>query len=153
MSSRDTDSYIFKREVDSVKIWMNSSKVGHVMRDHPHHKTHILAGMWGLKAAKERGLAQRIVDLVTDSKTAAKYPFRYGNDQSFLSNYVYKLIFGDSIIHDAYHCSDLNGTPWPSRRAGDCFVGNIYGCNETSGTAADCPVKCRPIDHKDWVQC
>ena len=31
-SSRDTDSYILQREVDSVNVWLNSNKVGHIMR-------------------------------------------------------------------------------------------------------------------------
>ena len=31
-SSRDTDSYILQREVDSVNVWLNSTKVGHIMR-------------------------------------------------------------------------------------------------------------------------
>jgi hypothetical protein len=31
-SSRDTDSYILQREIDSVKVWLDSDKVGHIMR-------------------------------------------------------------------------------------------------------------------------
>jgi hypothetical protein len=46
-SSRDTDSYLLQREVDSVNVWLNSDKKGHIMRDHPHHGTEIMAGMWG----------------------------------------------------------------------------------------------------------
>ncbi len=30
--SRDTDSLILQREIDSVQIWMNSNKTGHIMR-------------------------------------------------------------------------------------------------------------------------
>ena len=30
--SRDTDSYLIDREVDSVKIWDNSNTIGHIMR-------------------------------------------------------------------------------------------------------------------------
>ena len=30
--SRDTDSYLLQREVDSVNVWLNSDKVGHIMR-------------------------------------------------------------------------------------------------------------------------
>ena len=40
--SRDTDSLIIKREVDSVKVWLNSSKTAHIMRDHKWHKREIL---------------------------------------------------------------------------------------------------------------
>ena len=30
--SRDTDSYFTDREIDSVKIWLNSNTIGHIMR-------------------------------------------------------------------------------------------------------------------------
>ena len=34
-SSRDSDSYVLQREVDSVNVWLNSSKIAHIMRgDH-----------------------------------------------------------------------------------------------------------------------
>ena len=31
-SSRDTDSFLLQREVDSVNVWLKSDKVGHIMR-------------------------------------------------------------------------------------------------------------------------
>ena len=31
-SSRDSDSYIIQREIDSVNVWLNSDKLGHIMR-------------------------------------------------------------------------------------------------------------------------
>ncbi len=31
-SSRDADAKILQREVDSVNVWLNSNKVGHIMR-------------------------------------------------------------------------------------------------------------------------
>ena len=30
--SRDSDSTIFQREIDSVNAWLNTDKVGHIMR-------------------------------------------------------------------------------------------------------------------------
>ena len=41
-SSRDSDSRIIKREVDSVAVWLKSKKVGHIMRDNPQHGLGIL---------------------------------------------------------------------------------------------------------------
>jgi len=32
VSSRDTDSFLLQREVDSVSVWTKSNKVGHIMR-------------------------------------------------------------------------------------------------------------------------
>ena len=31
-SSRDSDSFILDREIDSVNVWLNSTKPGHIMR-------------------------------------------------------------------------------------------------------------------------
>ena len=35
-SSRDTDSYLLQREADSVNVWLESNKVGHIMRGKIH---------------------------------------------------------------------------------------------------------------------
>ena len=35
--SRDADSYIFEREINAVREWLNSSAAFHVMRDHQKH--------------------------------------------------------------------------------------------------------------------
>lgn len=32
MASRDTDTWLIQRELDSVNVWMNSSTVFHIMR-------------------------------------------------------------------------------------------------------------------------
>lgn len=58
--SRDTDSFILKREVDSIKVWFNSLKYGHIMRDHPYHNAPILAGMWGVFNSRNRALSRKL---------------------------------------------------------------------------------------------
>ena len=45
-ASRDADSYIIQRELDSVNVWLKSDKIGHIMRDHVYHSAVILAGLW-----------------------------------------------------------------------------------------------------------
>lgn len=65
--SRDTDSYILQREVDSVNVWLNSDKLFHIMRDHPQHSVQILAGMWGFKVSRNLKLAQRFYNLSINS--------------------------------------------------------------------------------------
>ncbi len=37
VASRDTDAWISKRELDSVKVWMESNTVFHVMRGNTFH--------------------------------------------------------------------------------------------------------------------
>lgn len=66
MMSRDIDSYIFRREVESVRIWLKSDKLFHIMRDSPGHHFPILAGMWGYKNRDNRSLAQNIFNLFID---------------------------------------------------------------------------------------
>ena len=41
--------------------------------DHPQHGTQILGGMWGFKTKKNRALANRIFNLITDPALARKY--------------------------------------------------------------------------------
>ena len=72
-SSRDTDSFIFQREVDSVNVWLESNKFGHIMRDHPWHLTYILAGMWGLNVNRNRTLANLIFQKFTNPGVMAKF--------------------------------------------------------------------------------
>jgi hypothetical protein len=67
-SSRDSDSYIFQREVDSVRVWLESNKIGHIMRDHPWHSNIMLGGMWGLKLSVNRKLANQIYKILIDPK-------------------------------------------------------------------------------------
>ena len=110
--------------------------------------------MWGLKVSQDRILAKNIVDLMLDKQISANYTFaKYGNDQFFLAHHVYKLIVKNSVIHDAYCCTKLDGTPWPTRRVGNCFVGSTSWCDEYLGSVVECPYECRPKEHKDWSQC
>ena len=46
---RDSDSRLSMREKYAVNEWMNSDKILHIMRDHPHHGYPIMGGMWGYK--------------------------------------------------------------------------------------------------------
>jgi hypothetical protein len=49
MMSRDCDSRITEREKLAVDEWLNSDKIFHIMRDHPHHEFRILSGMFGTR--------------------------------------------------------------------------------------------------------
>jgi hypothetical protein len=103
-SFRDTDSFIIQREIDSVNVWLNSDKIGHIMRDHPEHNIKILGGMWGFKMRNNRELANKIFQMIIDKKLSYKYNYQYkspkGYDQFFLVDYVFNLIKKNSVIHD-----------------------------------------------------
>ena len=49
MLSMDTYTIIWDREVLTVRAWLQSDKLFHIMIDHPHHNFIVLAGMFGTK--------------------------------------------------------------------------------------------------------
>jgi hypothetical protein len=107
-ASRDIDSFVLQREVDSVNVWMASNKSGHIMRDHKDHDIEMMAGMWGFRASADRSLANRIFGLVTNLNLAKVYNQKENaNDQDFLRSRVYGLIRNDSLVHDSHLCSKV----------------------------------------------
>lgn len=74
-----------------------------------------------------------------------------GNDQFFLSNYVYHPIVLKSTVHDSYHCKVyVNSKPFPTKRKDHSYVGNLM---ENGVPRTPCPIHCRPENHKDWTYC
>ncbi|RMZ93791.1 hypothetical protein BpHYR1_019801, partial [Brachionus plicatilis] len=122
--SRDLDSQILQREVDSVQEWLKSDNIGHIMRDNPAHGTHILGGMWSFKVDKARDLGRKIYEKINDKKISSQFnpnkTSRKGYDQYFLSDHVYNEIKDNSTIHDSYLCQRYpKSRPWPTQRKGD----------------------------------
>ncbi|RNA04087.1 hypothetical protein BpHYR1_024455, partial [Brachionus plicatilis] len=157
LMSRDIDSQLLQREVNSVQEWLGSGNIGHIMRDNPAHKTYILGGMWSFRVEKARVLGKLIYEKMVDKNISSKFNFNGKNpkgfDQIFLSKHVYKMIENNSTIHDSYLCEKYpKSKPWPTQRNGNCFVGRVGRCNETS-TFKSCPKKCRPENHLDWEAC
>ena len=52
-----------------------------------------------------------------------------GVDQDFLKHHVYGLIKNNSLIHDSFTCAIFDGTAFPSKRVGNCFIGSTDGCD------------------------
>lgn len=156
---RDSDSYILQREVDAVDQWLESRKSAHIMRDHPGHGVHILAGMWGFRTGLNRPLARRIFHLAIDDQITKLYkPRTKSSDQDFLRENVYDLVVDDSIIHDSFTCRMFakreSTQPWPTKRQGNCFVGSPGECSSADDAPFHvCPVHCRPKNHTDWTFC
>jgi hypothetical protein len=155
-SSRDSDSFILQREVDSVNVWLNSDKVGHIMRDHPQHGTSILGGMWGFYNQRDRSTANRIFKSILHPLHSFIYNFYANspknNDQMYLQRNVFSHIKFNSIVHDSFCCDKYGGDPFPSKRFGNCFVGSSVSCNLTDNFY-ECPLECRPLNHQDWIYC
>ena len=95
MMSRDTDTRILLREKLAVDEWLNSDKLIHIMRDHPHHSYTIQGGMWGIKQNNLCNLKQLFDNVVQNSQ--------YLYDQLFTSNVLYQIYKNTALIHATFH--------------------------------------------------
>ena len=119
--------------------------------------------MWGFYNARNRLLAHRIFDKIIDpkleEKSNSKQRNRWQGDQRFLSKHVYPVLLDKSVIHDSYTCRAYkNSEPFPTKRLGSCFVGDAVFVNKSRDCESDkkffeCPLKCRPVRHKEWIYC
>lgn len=120
MISRDCDSRITAREVAAVKQWLGSNAMFHIMRDHPHHATEILGGMWGVRAPLLSNMSNLIHEYV-------KGDF-WQVDQNFLREVVYPKVAQFSIVHDEF----FQKIPFPTDRVNDEFVGLAFDENDVA---------------------
>jgi len=119
MISRDTDSRLNAREKAAVDCWLESDKKFHIMRDHPAHRFPVLGGMWGAK----KGAIENIDKLIGSFKKEDSY----GTDYKFFTNVIFpNLDKKDVLIHDEF----FSGKPFPTKRVGYQFVGQVYDENE-----------------------
>jgi protein O-GlcNAc transferase len=118
MISRDCDSRITAREVVAVKSWLSSGAMFHIMRDHPHHATEILGGMWGTRAPL-------LADMTTLIREYVKGDF-WQVDQNFLREIVYPRVAPLAMVHDEF----FQKIPFPTARVGREFVGLAFDENE-----------------------
>lgn len=131
MLSRDTDTRIWEREVLAVKEWLDSDKLFHIMRDHPHHSYHVLGGMFGTKKIYNFNWLYNINN----------YKIVNGHfyDQDFLRDYIYPLIKNNSIIHATFHKWESHAKDFPTQYNNDYnFVGEyVYEDDSRSNTHID----------------
>ena len=153
---RDLDSVILERESDAVKVWLESGKLVHIMRDNPQHNIAILGGMWCYRNELNRSLGIEIAKICVNN-SMHRDPIKqieatYGDDQSLLIKYLWPLVHENAIIHDSYFCNrGLKGEPFPSKRnESGAFVGQF---RSDKGRSAICPPVCRPKHHQDWEYC
>lgn len=95
MLSRDTDTRILLREKLAVEEWLNSSKLFHIMRDHPHHNFKILAGMFGTRKIPEFNWSKNLKNYTKKDN--------HFYDQNFLEDLIYPLVKDSLIIHASFH--------------------------------------------------
>ena len=138
--------------------WLATPKHFHFMRDHPAHRIEVLGSGWGVAMGQTNSRVRRL--LYDSFKQAAKDPIfwapraAYGPDQGFLKRYLWPWGKWSAVSHDAYTCQRFPRTqPFPTRRKlePNNFVASIVEANDILDI--ECPVSCRPKQHKDWTYC
>lgn len=113
---RDADSRIGERDAESVRDWILSDRMAHIIRDHPFHQTPLLGGLWGIKNLQP----DRFWDL------ASKYSDSFGQDQIFLANHVYFSIRGRSLVHDKYFAFEPKHLKHSLTTKSDSYMGESF---------------------------
>ena len=117
MMSRDTDTRILPREVLAVKEWLNSNKLFHIMRDHPHHIFCILGGMFGTRKNPQIQSWKIQIDKIIQNGIR-------DYDQDFLRHYIYPIIQTNSIIHATFNKNESHAKDFPMHYCSEFkFVG------------------------------
>ena len=125
---RDTDSRINKREEKAVLEWLDSDKIIHIMRDHPHHYYKILGGMWGYKNYLQRISISPSIHRFLSLKN---YQFQRMDDMKFLE-LLYAKFKGKTMEHDQFFNLEKS-QPFPDNSYQNSYyhyVGEIFDENE-----------------------
>jgi hypothetical protein len=127
MMSRDTDARFLLREKLAVDEWLNSTKLFHIMRDHPHHNFVILGGMFGTKKIPQLPSWSNIMKKIIQEGDR-------NYDQDFLRDYIYPIIKNNSTIHATFHKMEPHAKNFPiNYRKELYFVGEyVYHDNSRS---------------------
>jgi hypothetical protein len=96
---RDCDSIVSYREKIMINQFISSDKKLHIIRDHPNHKEHIMAGLFGFNKC---GIPNNLmIELINQSNL--KDINKYNVDQLFLAKFIYPLFKKDMLIHDNFN--------------------------------------------------
>jgi protein O-GlcNAc transferase len=124
MISRDADSIITEREKKAIQVWMKFGKQFHIMRDHPAHKSYILAGMFGIRKFgslmrtwSPGSMESSLINWLNRRYNQHNANNLYGIDETFLYEVVYPHTVNDRVIHDEIIKHEGNEciaypTPW-----------------------------------------
>lgn len=129
--SRDLDSRITEREVVSVMEWIESDKVIHIMRDHPHHSYLILGGMWGMKSQDDLNMEESCISY----NQSKNYNFNTGWydkwwDMKFLDDIIYPKYKENSYINSELVNRENHAKDFTIKRVDRHFVGEIFDEND-----------------------
>lgn len=138
--SRDTDSRLSPREVMAVNEWISEGTDVHIIRDHPYHSVPLLAGMWGVRGGKLKGIQKHAEEYV--SKTDPNHKFQ---DQDFLTSWVWSKIQNGQLTlttHDPIfsHKPFPRGASRGETNDGVWFVGQCFESDGKYNSQSDVDV-------------
>ena len=121
----------------------------------------IQGGMWGAQPYKNRTLLSNLGHKVIVRTHSSNKKKTYNVDQTVLRDVVWPFAKKDVVQHDSYYCSDHRYQashpilPFPTRRQGHAFIGKVNFNNGIFRVVKvkECPIKCRPKNHQDWIYC
>ena len=129
---RDADSRVTYREQVSVLEWINSGKILHVMRDHPHHHYFILGGMWGMRRQTDFNMKNECLKYNTENKYNPETQW-YDKwwDMNFLRDVLYPKYGNNSYVNsETGHAAEPWNREFTIKREDRKFVGEIYDEND-----------------------
>jgi hypothetical protein len=116
---RDADSVFTHRERTAVNEWLSSKLDTHVIRDHPHHKSHVMAGLLGVRGEARKELARLVQKRMNLYRMT-----EYGSDQLLLNLDFYPKVVRKTLVHtNCVRYFPEYTRPLPPDRAGDHFIG------------------------------
>ena len=151
---RDLDSRPSIRELLAVNEWIASGLGFHTMRDHPYHEIAVLGGMWGAKRGAIN-MTATVKRALQDQQNNSIPGSDRGDDQKFLTMYVWPIVKSTSIDHDSqparcqkYGAKVCRLYPLTSRNDENIFVGQAFK-EGTRDTHYECRVDCKHSS-EDW---
>ena len=125
----DVDSPLLERGKRATDEWLSGDKSYHVIRDHPAHKSEIMAGLFGMKYPSPiiLNMRQEIEDFIF--RQPGRVMKNYLDDQIFLANRIYPRIKEHTLFHVDSDCMVFPGEiarPLPGpKRIQSYFMGNF----------------------------
>ena len=139
---RDTDSRLSMREVYCINDWIKSQAKIHIIRDHPHHNTFMLGGMWGIKKNVIKNIAVAISKFMPSSEK--------GQDQLFLTTLFSDKVSKEpktALLHDPFFAK----SPFPkqcnrgAQNGGVDFIGQVFDDKDRAVSSEDINILYREL--------
>ena len=128
--SRDSDSPVFPREEDAVRVWLASNQTFHIMRDHPAHcrffvgcgflkmkfnvflivlwKILLFTGCWGVKINQNRPAIVSEAEKMFHENHLHQYDY----DQQLLIKYYQSMAAESMVYYYRGTLYELHIIPW-----------------------------------------